>query len=79
MELSLDAFRRLPEDAAAELATLVERLAALHPNTRIDWSDSWSDEDLKDATAASVRRFEAEELEDDHSVPAYRDCERQMR
>jgi hypothetical protein len=66
MELSTDAFRHLPLDTVAELTALIERLAALHPNTKIDWSDSWSDEDLRDATAASVRRFEAEELKADH-------------
>jgi len=60
----LQAFRRLPPDAAAELTALAERLAALGPNTKIDWSDSWSDEDLKEFTAASVRRLEVEESED---------------
>ncbi|MGA2881295.1 MAG: hypothetical protein ABSG13_20290 [Bryobacteraceae bacterium] len=62
----LQAFRRLPPDAAAELTALVERLATLRPNTKIDWSDSWSDEDLREATAASIRRFEAEESEEGH-------------
>jgi hypothetical protein len=57
----LEAFRRLPPNAADELAALVQRLAALSPNTRIDWSDSWSDEDVRDFTARSLRRFEAEE------------------
>jgi hypothetical protein len=57
----LDAFRRLPPDAAGELAALVQRLAALSPNTRIDWSDSWSEEDLRDFTAHALKRFEAEE------------------
>ncbi len=74
MELSLNAretsllqaFRRLPPDAAAELTALVERLAALNPNAKIDWSDSWSDEDLREFTAASLKRFEAEESEEGH-------------
>ena len=30
------------------------RLAALAPNTAIDWSDSWTDSDLQEFTAASV-------------------------
>jgi hypothetical protein len=62
----LQAFRRLPQDAAAELTALLERLAALHPSTKIDWSDSWSDDDLREFTAASIRRFEAEESEEGH-------------
>jgi len=57
----LDGFRRLPPDAANELAALVQRVAALSPNSRIDWSDSWSEEDLRDFTAHSLKRFEAEE------------------
>jgi len=43
----LAAFGRLPQDAASELSALAERLAELAPNRRIDWSDSWTDEDLK--------------------------------
>jgi hypothetical protein len=62
----LQAFRRLPPDAAAELTALAERLAALRPDAKIDWSDSWSEEDLKEFTAASVKRLEAEEPEERH-------------
>jgi len=58
------AFRRLPPDAAAELSALAERLATLTPNCRIDWSDSWSDEDLEDFKAASLRRLDVEESEE---------------
>jgi hypothetical protein len=60
----VEAFRRLPADAAVELTALVERLAALSSDKKIDWSDSWSDQDLEDFTAASVRRLEAEEPEE---------------
>jgi hypothetical protein len=67
MELSsqettlLDAFRRLPADAADELSALVQRLAALPPGTPIDWSDSWSDEDLREFTTHSLKRLDSEE------------------
>jgi len=60
----VDAFRRLPPEAATELSVLAERLAELAPNHKIDWSDSWSDEDLNDFRAASLRRLDAEESED---------------
>ncbi len=60
----LTAFRRLPPEAAGELSRLIERLAALVPARKIDWSDSWSDEDLRDFRAASVRRLEESESED---------------
>ena len=59
----VDAFRRLPPDAATELSALAARLAELAPSHRIDWSDSWSDEDLNEFRAASLRRFDAEEAE----------------
>jgi len=42
----VDAFRRLPTETATELSALAVRLAELASNRRIDWSDSWSDEDL---------------------------------
>jgi hypothetical protein len=54
----LEDFRRLPPNAAEEFSALVRRLAE---SGRIDWSDSWSDEDLREFTARSVRRFEEEE------------------
>lgn len=60
----LTAFRRLPPDAAGELSRLVERLAALAPERKIDWSDSWSDEDMREFRAASVRRLDESESEE---------------
>lgn len=63
-EVLVDAFRRLPPAVAVELTELVRRLAALAPNTSIDWSDSWSDSDLQEFTAASARSSEAAESED---------------
>ncbi len=59
----VEAVRRLPPDTAAELTALDERLASC-PNAAIDWSDSWTDEDLKEFTAASVRRLETDESEE---------------
>jgi hypothetical protein len=60
----LDAFRRLPPEAATELSALAQRLAALAPGAQIEWSDSWSDSDLEDFTASSLRRLETEEQEE---------------
>ena len=58
------AFRRLPPDTATELSALAERLAQLAPNRRIDWSESWSDEDLNEFRAAALARIDREESED---------------
>lgn len=60
----LAAFRRLAPDAAGELSRLIERLGALAPERRIDWSDSWSDEDLKEFRAASLQRLEEDEAKE---------------
>ena len=53
-----------------ELSGLIERLAALAPDRKIEWSDSWSDDDLNEFRAASVARLEASESEElDHRPP----------
>ncbi len=57
----LDAFRRLPPNAAGELSALVQRLAELAPHSRIDWSDVWSEQDLRDFTEHSLKRIREEE------------------
>ena len=57
----LEAFRRLPSDTAIELSTLIHRLASLNPNSRVDWSDAWSDEDLRNFTSHALHRLDAEE------------------
>jgi hypothetical protein len=65
-ESLVEVFRRLPPETAAELSALAERLATLSLHGRIDWSDSWTDEDLQDFRATSLRRLEAEESEEPH-------------
>ena len=40
-----------------------QQLADLAGGRRVDWSDSWSDDDLRDATIASLERFEKQERE----------------
>jgi hypothetical protein len=72
MEMQLDpreaslveAFRKLPPNTAAELSALAERLSKLAPDSKIDWSDSWSDEDLLEFRAASLRRLDSDDQED---------------
>lgn len=59
----VQAFRRLPMETATELFALAARLAELAPSQNVDWSDCWSDEDLREFTAASLLRLEAEESE----------------
>jgi len=51
MRMLICDFRLLPH-AAAELSALAERLAALALSARIDWPDSWSNEDLQELKTA---------------------------
>jgi hypothetical protein len=60
-EALVEAFRRMPPRVAEELSALAERLASLAPDTKIDWSDAWSDTDLQDFTTAAARRADLDE------------------
>jgi hypothetical protein len=50
--------RALPPEEAGKVLNWASQLADLAGGRTIEWSDSWSDEDLADATAAAARRFE---------------------
>ena len=63
-ESLVEAFRRLPPATADELSALAQRLATFADNAKIDWSDSWSDDDLRAFRSASLNRLAAEESED---------------
>jgi hypothetical protein len=59
-EVLVEAFRKLPTAAAEQISALAQRLAALSSGGSIDWSDSWSDADLREFTAASLDRVDAD-------------------
>ena len=59
----ISAFRKLPASAAEEISALVRRLASLPEATNIDWSDEWSEDDLRDYTGASLRELDARDKE----------------
>jgi hypothetical protein len=50
-------------DKTAE-SGLVERLAALSSHRKIDWSDSWTDEDQRDFRDVSLMRLASQESEE---------------
>ena len=56
--------RMLPPEEAGKVLVWAQQLADLGCGRRIDWSDSWSDDDLRDANAASIARFEQREREE---------------
>lgn len=55
--------RMLPPNEAKKVLDWAHQLAELGGGRLLDWSDSWSDDDLRDATDASLKRFEQEERE----------------
>jgi hypothetical protein len=55
--------RMLPAEEAGKVLIWAQQLADLGGGRRIDWSDSWSDDDLREATIASLERFEQQEQE----------------
>ena len=60
-EQLVQAVRVLPPETTDQILQWASRLAELAAGRPIDWSDSWTDEDMRDATAASLRRFEDSE------------------
>jgi hypothetical protein len=56
--------RTLPPEEARKVLACAQQLEELGHGRRIDWSDSWSDDDHRDATAASLARFEQQEREE---------------
>jgi len=51
---------------SAQEEVLLGAFRRLSPDKAIDWSDSWSDEDMREFTAESLRRLQAEERETSH-------------
>ena len=62
-ESLISAVRALPPEEAGKVLDWARQLADLAGGRTIEWSDSWTDEDLAEATAAAVRRFEDQEQE----------------
>jgi hypothetical protein len=56
--------RALPPEEAGKVLNWARQLADLAGGRTVEWSDSWTDEDLADATVAAVQRFEDRERED---------------
>lgn len=63
-ESLISVVRALPPDEAGKVLDWAWQLADLAGGRIVQWSDSWTDEDLAEATAAAVLRFEDQERED---------------
>ncbi len=55
--------RMLSAEEAGKVLIWAQQLADLGGGRCVDWSDSWSDDDLREATIASLERFEQQERE----------------
>ena len=60
-ESLIAAVRALPQREAEKVLTWAAQLSSLAQGREVEWSDSWSEEDLADATAASVQLLEHQE------------------
>ena len=63
-ESLISVVRALPSEEAGKVLNWARQLADLAGGRTIEWYDSWTDEDLAEATAAAVQRFEDQERED---------------
>jgi len=63
-ESLISVVRALPPEEAGKVLNWARQLADLARGRTVEWSDSWTDEDLTEATAAAVQRFEDQERED---------------
>ena len=60
-ESLISVIRALPPTEAHKVLDWARQLSDLANGRPIEWSDSWTDQDILDATAASVRLFEEQE------------------
>ena len=63
-ESLISVVRTLPPAEAGKVLNWARQLADLGGQRTVEWSDSWTDEDLSEATAAAIRRSEDEERGD---------------
>jgi hypothetical protein len=63
-ERLVQALRSLPPDAADHVITWATRLRDLVDGKNVDWSDTWTEEDLADVQRASMSRFDRREHEE---------------
>jgi hypothetical protein len=59
----VQALRTLPPDAADKVVTWATQLSDPAKGGAVDWSDTWTDEDLQDVRTYSLANFEEWEPE----------------
>jgi len=56
-------FARFRRSESTKILNWAHQLGSLVSDQNVEWSGTWSDEDVADATAASIRHFDDSELE----------------
>jgi hypothetical protein len=64
-ERLVEALRALPPHAADQVIAWATQLRDLACRGSVDWSDTWTEEDLGDAQRASLSAFDEQEREKD--------------
>jgi hypothetical protein len=62
-ESPIKVVRTPPPNEAGKVLIWARQLADLGGDRQIEWSDSWSGDDFREATLASLKRFEQQERE----------------
>ena len=60
----MEALRALPPEAADQVIAWTTRLCDLANGKNVDWSDTWTEEDLSELQRASLFRFDEWEREE---------------
>jgi hypothetical protein len=60
-ELLVRTLRALPPETAEKVMTWASQLSDLASGRPVEWSDTWTGQDLEDARAASLRNFDEQE------------------
>ena len=63
-ERLVEALRALPPGTADQVIAWTTRLRDLANGRSVDWSDTWTEEDLADARRASLSTFDEREREE---------------
>jgi hypothetical protein len=63
-ERLVEALRALPPAAADQVVTWTTQLRDLANGKNVEWSDTWTEEDLADVKGASLSRFDEREREE---------------
>lgn len=63
-ERLVEALRALPPDTADQVIHWTIRLRDLASGRSVDWSDTWTEEDLADARRASLSTFDERECDE---------------